>query len=393
MHAVSLGVSRPIVRRVSCLVASLALFCAPPVADAQSAAPFRLSAAPILTIGAEDKGPAYQLDRVYGAVRLPDGRIAVGNSSTGELRLYDARGSFLTSASRRGGGPGEFDETEAIFPRVHGATVVANDMSHARVNRYDFSGKVLPQLTLKSIPGAVQSVLDATAGSHLIARATASPRLQGAAGQRISTRYRFAVYDSTGVQRAALFELPSRERMVHAFGGSMRFPFIPFSPEPIVAASTDKIYLIRDGTPTIEVWSLAAKRIGTLTWNARPVEVRDIWTRWRQAELDGETRQTSKLFYEDFLSERLPLPKFVPVAEAMHVDPAGRIWIVRTRLPWEPARRCDVLDAAGRFLGTVALPPNFTMLQVGADFLLGRARDDDDVEQVQLYRLTPVGAR
>jgi hypothetical protein len=373
------------------VAAAIALLGVPVLAPAQSAAPFRVSALPFLSIGAEDKGPAYQLDRVFGAVRLPDGRIAIGNTSTSELRLYDAGGRFLASASRRGAGPGEFDATESIVPRVFGASLLANDLSHARVNRYDFAGKVMPQITLKSIPGAVQSIIQATAGSSLVASVTASPILQGAAGQRLVTRYRYAVYDSTGMQRAALFELPSRERIVHTFNGSTRFPYIPFSPAPIVAASADKVYLIRGSAPVIEVWSLAGKRTGTITWKAQQTAVRDVWARWRQAELDAETRQTSKLFYEDFFSDRLPRPEYVPVAEAMHVDPAGRLWIVRERLRWEPARRCDVLDAAGRFLGSVVLPPNFSLFQVGADFVLGRARDADDVEQVQLYRLTAVG--
>jgi len=90
-------------------------------------------------------------------------------------------------------------------------------------------------------------------------------------------------------------------------------------------------------------------------------------------------------------SDGLPLPKNVSVAEAMHVDPAGRLWIVRTRLPWDVSRRCDVLEASGRYLKNVTLPPRFTLLQVGADFILGRARDTDDVEQVQLYRLSRLG--
>ena len=53
---------------------------------------------------------------------------------------------------------------------------------------------------------------------------------------------------------------------------------------------------------------------------------------------------------------------------------------------------CDVIDASGRFLGSVALPPKFTLFQVGADLILGRARDADDVEQVQLFRLIRAGS-
>ncbi|MEI6741183.1 MAG: hypothetical protein WCK74_12810 [Gemmatimonadaceae bacterium] len=355
---------------------------------AQAAAAFRLSAAPTLAVGSEDKGPAYQLDRVYGAMRLPDGSIAVGNSATGELRLFDNSGRFLVSASRSGGGPGEFDAGEAIFPRVFGKTLLAGDPNHARVNRYQFSGKVLPQIVLVSSPPAVRSFLEAAVGAQLLARVTASPILQGAPGQRIVTRYRYGLYDSTGRQRSVLFELPTQERIVHAWQGSLRFPFLPFSPEPIVAASADKVYLIRSGAPEVEVWSPAAERIGTLTWKAQRMRVRDIWARWRQAELAGITKPNDRMRYEDFLSNSLPLPEYVPVAEAMQVDPAGRLWIVRRGMPWERSRLCDVLDSAGHFLGSVTLPPNFTLFQVGLDFILGRARDENDVEQVQLYRLT-----
>ncbi|MCC6244822.1 MAG: hypothetical protein IT353_18390 [Gemmatimonadaceae bacterium] len=347
---------------------------------------------PLLVVGAEGKGPAYELDRVYGAVRLPDGGLAIGNSATGELRLYDKNGRFLKAASRGGQGPGEFEVGSAIYPKILRSMIIAGDQTHARVNRYDFAGKVLPQIVLSSSPPAVQSFVVATVGSNIVAQVTASPALQGAPGQRISTHYRYGVYDSTGKQRVALFELPTQERIVHEWEGTLRFPFLPFSPAPIVAASADKVYLIRAGEPTIEIWSLSAKRIGTLTWDAKRPRVRDIWSRWRQAGLDAMTRQNDRLRYQNFLTDRLPLPEYVPVAEAMHVDPAGRIWVVRTPMPWDRNPMCDVIDASGRFLGSVALPPKFTLFQVGADFILGRARDADDVEQVQLLRLIRVGS-
>jgi hypothetical protein len=374
---------------VSCCIRGAviaALTALPSVARAQTTE-FRLSPSPILVIGSEERGPQYQLDRVYGAVRLVDGRVVIGNSATAELRFYDTRGEYATSAGRKGGGPGEFEEPASIFPMVFGNTILANDMSHARLNRYDAAGKVLKQIALTSSPAAVQSIPEATAGSMLIARVTASPELRGEPGQRISTRYRYAIYDSTGRQRTPLFEFPTRERIVHAFGGSIRFPYIPFSAEPVLAASRDRVFLIRQGAPEIEVWSLTAQRIDTFRWNAPRTKVRDIWTRWRQSELEAISRPADRARYEDFYSDRLPLPEFVPVADAMHVDPAGRIWIVRTRLPWEPTTRCDVLDSTGRYRGSVMLPPRFTLFQVGADFMLGRARDYNDVEQVQVYRL------
>jgi hypothetical protein len=343
---------------------------------------------PMLVIGAEGDGTAYQLDRVYGATRLPDGTIVVGNSATSELRFFSATGKHLRSAARTGAGPGEIAAGVSVVPMRWGSSLLVGDAINARVNRYDLNGRTLPQLQFTSSPPAVQSILTAVAGQTLVARVTANARLEGAPGQRIATRYRYGLYDTTGKQRALLFELPTAERIVHSYGGRTRFPYIPFSPEPLLTAAGDKIYVIRNGAPAVEVWNTSGKRERTLGWSAERPRVREIWSRWRQSELDGMTRQADKLFYGDYFSDKLPMPEFVPVAEALHVDPLGRAWVIRTKLPWEDRRRADVLDANGTFLGTVQLPPRFTVLEVGTEYVLGRTRDDDDVERVALYRIT-----
>jgi hypothetical protein len=353
------------------------------------AAPLRLAPQPTLTIGSEDRGPNYQLDRVYGALRLSDGTIVVGNSATQELRFYDTRGTYLRSAGRKGAGPGEFGDYAAVRPLLLGSSaIIADDEAGARVNRYDVAGKTLPQIMLVSNPAAVQSLLTATSGETIIARVTQNSRLQGQHGQRIRTMYRYGAYDALGKQRAFLFEAPSRERIVNATPTGTHFPFLPFSSEPVVAAAPNRLYAIRAGAPEIEVWSLTGQRTGMITWPATRTKVREIWSRWRQAELDGMTRQMDKLRYTTFWNDQLPLPEYVPVAEALFVDGAGRIWVQRTRLPWDTVTAFDLLDAAGTYLGRVTMPPKFTVFQIGTDWVLGRARDENDVEQVQLYRLT-----
>jgi hypothetical protein len=47
----------------------------------------------------------------------------------------------------------------------------------------------------------------------------------------------------------------------------------------------------------------------------------------------------------------------------------------------------DVLDPNGRWLCTVSLPARFTPVEIGSDYVAGLARDEDDVEQVRVYRL------
>jgi hypothetical protein len=348
----------------------------------------RLSAKPILVIGAEDRGNAYQFDRVTGALRLENGSIVVGNSATAELRLFDNTGMYIKSASRAGAGPGEFELGYAIRPFGFGSTaVIAGAGSLARVNRYNASGTVLPQIVLRSQPQATVMVVEGTDRGAIVARTTANAILNGAPGQRISTLYRYAVYDSTGAQQVALFELPTAERIVHSYQSRTRFPYLPFSPNPVVAVGANRVLLIRAGAPQIEMWALNGKPAGVISWNAPRSRVRDVWARWRAAELATISRPFDQAFYGDFWSDRLPLPEYVPVAEQMHVDPQDRIWVVRARLPWESAGQCDVLDLSGRLLARLTLPPRLTVLHVGKDYLLGKERTEDDIELIALYRI------
>jgi hypothetical protein len=46
-----------------------------------------------------------------------------------------------------------------------------------------------------------------------------------------------------------------------------------------------------------------------------------------------------------------------------------------------------VFDPDGRWLGGVETPVAYRIYQIGADFLLGRHRDDLGVERIRLYEL------
>ncbi len=67
-----------------------------------------MSDEPILDIGVLEGDRFYQFDQIVGGKRLSDGRIAVANAGSLELRYYDAEGKHLFSTGREGGGPGEF---------------------------------------------------------------------------------------------------------------------------------------------------------------------------------------------------------------------------------------------------------------------------------------------
>jgi hypothetical protein len=69
---------------------------------------WQLADSPAIDIGIAEGNETDELAGASGSVRLPDGRIVIGNSGTSELRIFDGNGIFLRSIGRKGEGPGEF---------------------------------------------------------------------------------------------------------------------------------------------------------------------------------------------------------------------------------------------------------------------------------------------
>ena len=349
--------------------------------------PWSVASSPEVSIGSADGELPYQLDRVFGAVRLADGTIVIGNSGSSELRFFDARGKFVRSLGRRGAGPGEFGEFSSVRPIVYGNRIISDDGGNSRVLTFELNGRGTTSFRLDPSPSAARAFLVAPLGSAMLGMAPLGGGLRGAPGSMIQVTMQYAIYDTVGTRRRIIFEIPERPRIVHAYQGITHYPYVPLTAAPIVLATDSVIYLIRGDAPEIEVWSPAGTLVRKLTWPAKRIPTADIWGKYRQAEMAAMTSDRDRTLYGHYYEMNLPLPKFIPVARGMLSDPAGNLWIERFRLPGEKIVLWDVVDARGRLLGTVTMPEGLQVFQVGTDFVLGRLRDSLDVEMVQLYRL------
>ena len=72
----------------------------------------------------------------------------------------------------------------------------------------------------------------------------------------------------------------------------------------------------------------------------------------------------------------------------LQVDTEGNLWVQDTQRPGEGGpQRWTVFAPDGAVRGTLHLPADLRVAQVGPDWLLGLALDADEVEHVRLYRL------
>ena len=71
----------------------------------------RLEATPLLVIGDTVNAP-YRFRQVRGVFRLSDGRIAVADGGSLQLRIFTADGRFLSASAGRGNAPGRYDRDQ-----------------------------------------------------------------------------------------------------------------------------------------------------------------------------------------------------------------------------------------------------------------------------------------
>ncbi len=111
----------------------------------------------------------------------------------------------------------------------------------------------------------------------------------------------------------------------------------------------------------------------------------------------GSLRGGTVLFRQSFARGSLPsatgclkrVLSLLPPVEAGAIrdvvpDNSGRYYVRIDRSPvWA------VHDGNGKPIGSVTLPPKFDLMQAGNGWVIGRALIEDDVEQVQVLRVTP----
>ena len=81
-----------------------------------------------------------------------------------------------------------------------------------------------------------------------------------------------------------------------------------------------------------------------------------------------------------------------PVGRMLH-DARGRLWAMDFLASFDTVATWRVFDLEGRQLGVVRMPAALTVHEIGADWVLGVFRNEDDVEEVRAYALREVARR
>jgi hypothetical protein len=358
----------------------------------RESAGWAIDPAPSLEIGVEEGEEPYMLSRVFDALRLPDGRILVGNSATSEIRVFDREGRFLQSVGRKGNGPGEFGELSSVrFWRLRDGSLLGYDGGNLRVHLFDSTLAYQRTVRIESTREGLRAFLQGIFADGSWQMLALIPELKNEPGTYLRSAQQFVRYNPDGTPDTTLRRVEGRTRFVHQFGSITTFPFVPFTAEPLAAAG-EYFWVVSGGGTELEQRNMRGDLVRVVRLVREVPTTADVYARYVESSL-ATMDSTRRAQYAHFYGLNHPLPERIPAYQAMLVDATSHVWLERYRLPGDTMPRWDVVAPNGRWLGAVSVPPRLRVMQVGADFVLGRHLDSLGVERIRVHRLGRPEAR
>ncbi len=343
-----------------------------------------VGAAPVLEVRSDPSDPASLLFQVVGVEVLADGRVAIANLGDNTLRLHAPDGRLLWRAGGSGGGPGEFTQLRGVA-RI-GDGFLAWQPLPRPAHVFDLEGRWLRSAPMPAGQGPHVRGILASGAVVATLRAGSSPLVAGL--QEVAL-----VRADTGASDT-LAVLPT-VRTVDIPG--LRFAEAQaLGPVLHVTAGDSLVY-----ASFSEAWDIGV-------WGPRGL-LRRIRRAWEPVSVDpghrsayretlaaggGEDPQVQHSYR--LLAEGMSFPDHHPAHARLLMGADGVLWVERpqTQPPWSEGFDVpphpgvwDLFGEDGTWLTTVHLPARFRLMWAGGDRVAGVAKDDLDVESVQVWRL------
>ncbi len=361
---------------------------------------------PELSIGVFEGAEEEMFGDVRGIAVNPAGELYVLDAQVTAVRRFGPDGTYLGSLGRKGGGPGELRQPEAMALLPDGRLLV-RDPGNGRINVWDSAGQSLPSWRLPSggnLHTSTPVFVDPADNGY-------TPLLLRADADVTEWRWGLAHFDSHGTLIDTVpvpnwdFDPPT---VIARKEGSTSSSNVPFSPRVswtfsslgyfVGGLSTDyRIDLFRHDQPMLRI---------ERDWTPVPV---------LGAEKSEQEHRITENFKQNFGSWHWngpAIPDTKPPFRDVLVGSDGRLWVMlsqpgyeyrteaeaveeekrtgRPQLRYREHGAFDVFEPDGRYLGMVGVPDDFRTAPqpvLRGDYVWAVTRDDLDVQRVVRYRI------
>ena len=329
----------------------------------------------------------YLFDRVFGAAVLSDGRIVIGDAGTKELRVFDRNGNHLETWGGEGEGPGEFGASDrpyalALLP---GDSIILWEYSFPELKVFGPDGEFLRRF----IPEASRWDYRDWRGHLRPLDVSRSGLILASQDDIYFDPMEVEVWDAAGTVRGSLGTHPGREAI--RTGDD--------EPEPVMFGRYVRLQAWGDlfVIGTNHRYELRAFAVdGSL---ARIVRMEHTLREPTDAHIEAYITERVSWMPDDRADERaertrglraMPVAEHLPAFAGIRGDDAlGHLWVYEYEAPGEETAGTlfNVFDPEGRVLGFFEMPEGTSILEIGADYILGRVENDLGVQSVQLWPL------
>jgi hypothetical protein len=344
---------------------------------------WRVDPRPVLGVGGGPGG----LYQVAGAVRLSDGRIAVANGGSKEIRIYGRDGRQTATVGRAGSGPGELRFLGWIGA-LQGDSIAVWDPSVPRLMVFAPGGTLAREATSTRPLGLMPAAVGALDGGAVVL-ATRDGFQAGAGNAVTRDTSAVVVLRPDGERVDSLGRFPGAEYFLSASqGATIPYP-LAFGHQTLAAAHGNEVFVPSGTGYEVRVYRVPGGLARIIRVRAEVVPVTDADRREYRRTLvsegiEGNPGMQARL--RQILSE-MPFPSTMAPITALVADSDGNLWVQEAAPMQAPDTRWRVLDPEGKAVAVVHLPKGLRVTQVGRDWVLGIVLDEDQAEHVQLYRL------
>lgn len=336
---------------------------------------------PILSLGTiDDTGPT-QFFRVRGVELLHGRRVAVVNAGSESIRIFDLRGQLLQEFGRPGRGPAEFTGLSLVGER--GDSLVTYDSGNDRIGIRGADGSFKRSFRLEWFAGLL--IPERLDGASILTTTVRSIADLEGTGEIVDSVL-VSRYDYDGMLIDSIARVPGNVRVVVASGAYRTTVGEPYTVSAsLVQRGNDVCYAFG---PIAQIRCLGPDgrltEIARLTRPTRRVTEQDITAFWEEVESrkPGAYREAQLR-----VRKNMVFPGAFPAFDRLRVDDAGRLW---ARLYVRPDRedpRTWFAFEAGRAVARIRTPPGFEIFDIEDGLVAGVARDEMEVEHVEVYTL------
>ena len=350
--------------------------------------PWNVGSVPLVDLVQTGVGEAHEFYRVLDMKRLPDGSLVVAERGSQTIRLFSDNGVLRHSVGGRGDGPGEFVNIRTL-ERADDALFVLD-----RGGRVTVLGPELQLIRIFNLPVSTIDIHYLSDGS--LAVESFSPIAHEPTNNVTRDPGSLLRFDLNGVLVDSIGETAGRETVERIIDGEWMSGSPLFGKQSQAVSHGGRILLGAATTMQVEELSPAGDIARRFRIPDYPLHLTRSQVR---AERKARLNVDLPLGVEDLpprirqFEEELSAPATRPAYANILVDPSGAIWLLRYRGRSEENQPevWLIMDSLGTWLGSVAFPRGFSLMDVHIDVVLGVLTDDSDVEHPQVLRLNRAG--